>query len=227
MALPTHCGMPPLSCNVEGLRVHSFAQTMFFPDKETSVGKKKWRAWLVHCLVKSARHYDAAREIILRQLAEATRPADQLAAGRQLHIFDFPEQMEDCITSVFKAAMCLEKLAVSEGSFGRFCAANKADIESLRQFRNLHEHMHMQITNGEVGNGPIILSISEDGNSVRFRDKWMSFAVTHALIQDMYSALASLFPDFDASSAPQSASPTTISITSTMIITQASAQPTA
>lgn len=217
--------MPALTCNVEGLNLHSLAQTILFPDEETSLAKKKWRAWLVHCLLKGARHYNAAREIILRQLAEATRPSDQLAAGRQLHIFDFPEQMEDCMTSIFKVAMCIERLTDSEKTFDRFCSANKDAIESLRQFRNQHEHMHMQISSGEVGNGPIILSISDDGYSIRFRDKRMSFAVMHALIQSMYSALASLFPGFDALSAPQAASPTTISITATMTVTQAVAPP--
>jgi hypothetical protein len=223
MSLPTHCGMPPLSCNVEGLNLHSLAQTILFPDNETFSAKKKWRAWLVHCRLKGARHYNAAREVILRQLAEATRPSEQLAAGRQLHIFDFPEQMDDCMTSVFKVAMCLERLIDSEKSFDRFCAANKDAIESLRQFRDQHGHMHTQISSGEVGNGPIILSISDDGNSIRFRDKRMSFAMMHALIQDMYSALASLFPGFDALSAPQASSPTTISITATMTVAQTGA----
>ena len=91
MALPTHCGMPPLNLNIEGLRKHAMLVTLFVSESDVSIEKRKWRSWLVHCLVKTARHYNEARSLILAQINEGKRPP-AVEKGRQLHMFIFRSQ---------------------------------------------------------------------------------------------------------------------------------------
>lgn len=95
--------MEPLNQNIEGLRTHALAVAMFLPETGISAEARRWRSWLVHHLLKTARHYNEARHLIMAQIAESKRSAAEMMEGRYLPILDFALAMEDCITSLDKA----------------------------------------------------------------------------------------------------------------------------
>jgi hypothetical protein len=205
--------MPLLTANVEGLKSHSFMVNTFGLDSTLTNDERKYRVWLIHCLVKAARHYNSARNTILMQIEEAKRSPEEMQQGRALPILDFAEYIEDSLSSTFRAAMCARQLVSEVPSLALFCEANSDAIGKLQKLRNQHDHMHTQIASGQVGSGPIILSLDKDGDAVRFRDCRLSFVMLHSLIQGLYEALVALYPQFDASSAPQPQGVLSISMT--------------
>lgn len=210
MTIPERCGMPPLTCNTEGLRKHSFLLVFIKEDHINDV-QRRWRAWLLHCLVAAARHYDKARQTILMQL-DAKK---SLSNASVFHIMDFAEHMEDCMASVFRACMCARKVASSADSFDAFCQNHKEAIDQLQKLRNQHEHMHTQIVSGEVGKGPIFLCLADEGDAMQFRDIRMPLASLHALIEGLYKSLVPLFPKFDGRSPPEPKGVLSLSISAT------------
>lgn len=200
MALPTHCGMPPLNLNIEGLRKHAMLVTLFVSESDVSIEKRKWRSWLVHCLVKTARHYNEARSLILAQINEGKRPPAEIEKGRQLHMFDFPFAMEDCITSLEKAVACIRALANKGEVQSAYVLALNDERQSLNDFRRQQEHMHSQIAAGQTGDGPILVALSDAGDGMRLRDLTMSFSALFRLIDAIYRDVATFFPSHDPES---------------------------
>lgn len=199
MTLPKHCGMPALTCNIEGLRAHAVLNNVF-GSVDVDVSVRKWRSWLVHCLVKSSRHYNEARNIIYLQLAEADVSNGGVQNGRVLHIIDFPLAIEDCITSIVKLNVCLKALEQKVELLAGFSNTLKNEKLLIGKLRDKLEHMHNQIACGQTGNGPIFLVLNESGNSIKLLALEISFLSLHAVLEHMYAAVAGLFSDFNAAS---------------------------
>ncbi|MCC7600772.1 hypothetical protein IGS61_25000 [Janthinobacterium sp. FW305-129] len=220
MTIPTHCGMPPLTGNIEGLRDHVFMIGVFIPD-QISVEERKWKSWVMHCLLKAGRHYNSARDTIIQQIEEARRSPAELSQGRALPILDFAEHMEDCMSSAFRASMCMRQLSKSVPAFDNFCKEFAEVIDRLLKLRNQYDHMHTQIASGQVGSGPIVLALDDDGNAMRFRDIRFPLIAMHGLIEGLYIAMTKLYPKFDPLSTAQALGPITISITASITVTDA------
>lgn len=189
--------MPPLNLNIEGLRSHAMLMTLFMPESNVSIEKRKWRSWLVHCLVKTARHYDEARSLILAQINEGKRSSSEIEKGRQFPMFDFPFAMEDCITSLEKAVVCIKALANKGEVPSAYVLALNEERQSLNAFRRQQEHMHSQIAAGQTGDGPILVALSHDGDGMRLRDLTMSFSALFRLIDAIYRDVSTFFPSHD------------------------------
>lgn len=213
MAIPTQCGMVPLTQNIEGLRSHALVTSIFMPEPEISPEARKWRLWLVHCLVKAARHYNDARNLIVAQIGERERPASGVATGRALPILDFALSMEDCITSLDKVVVCINALEKKGQMSGSSVLALEQEKNDLKSLRNQQEHMHINIADGQTGDGPIYVIVSEDGDVMKFRNLKMSFAALHRLIEAVYIDIAALFPVHDVNSAPSRGGVPNISMT--------------
>lgn len=212
MTIPSICGMPPLLANVEGLRHHAFL--CMFLTEDISAEKYKWRAWLVHMLVKAARHYDDARDMIEGQIRSTAADGSQ---GAPLPILDFSFAMEDCITSISKACQCLGALnAKVDASVGNRVLALVDERAILQKVRNQQEHMFSQISSGETGKGPIFLAPSKDGEHVLFRSLAMPFADVHRLIEAVYLDISMLAPNFDPASARVAPGVMTLKATATI-----------
>lgn len=200
MNLPSRCGMPPLDLNIEGLRLHSILVSAIVPEPNVSIAQRKWRTWLVHCLVKTARHYNEARTLILAQIEEAKRSPAEMAQGRQLPVLDFAFTMEDCITSLEKAISCVKALTNRNEVPAAGVLRLKDQMHTLNGFRRQQEHMHTQIAAGQTGDGPIIVAVADGGDGMNLRDLTMSFGDLHRLIDALYRDIAALFPAHDAAS---------------------------
>jgi hypothetical protein len=203
--------MPPLKANIEGLRTHAIMVGVFIPD-ELTVEERGWRSWVMHCLLKAARHYNAARETIIMQINEANRSSVRVSQGRSLPILDFAEHMEDCMSSTYRASMCMRQLAKCVPAFDRFSKDHTEVLDRLIKLRNQHDHMHTQIASGQVGSGPILLSLGEDGKSMCFRNIKFPLVAMHELIEGLYAAMTTLYPQFDPASLAEGPGPITISV---------------
>ncbi|HGM4734126.1 TPA: hypothetical protein ACKPYB_000643 [Stenotrophomonas maltophilia] len=219
MTIPTHCGMPPLHLNIEGLRSHALMMSIFIPEPGVSAEKRKWRSWLVHCLVKTARHYNEARSLILDQVSEGQRSSAEMAKGRSLPLLDFAFAMEDCITSLEKAIACIRALSKKGEMTSEFVLALDSEQQSLNAFRRQQEHMHSQIAAGQTGDGPILVALSDNGDGMRLRGLTMGFDALYRLIDAVYRDISSLFPIHDVQSPPlQGGAPhLSMSMTTTVI----------
>lgn len=212
MAIPKRCGMEPLNQNIEGLRTHALLVGMFLLEPEISAEARRWRSWLVHCLLKAARHYNEARDLILAEIAEGERSTAEMMKGRLLPILDFALAMEDCITSLDKVVVCINELEKKGAMSGGRVMALEAERTTLKRLRNQQEHMHVQIAAGQTGEGPIYVTVADDDEGMRFRDLSMSFRALHRLIDAAYKDIAVLLPGHDANSPPGQAGRPTLSM---------------
>jgi hypothetical protein len=147
--------------------------------------------------MKAAQHYNSARGLVLAQIFEGERPLDELMGGRQLPILDFPYEMEDCITSLYKAVTCINQLARDEPALRAFAESLREEKAALAGLRNQQEHMQTQIAAGQTGKGPILVLLSDDGESLEYRSLRVPARSLHTILGALYGTVANLFPNFD------------------------------
>lgn len=221
MSIPNTAAMPALSQNTEGLRKHAMLVSIFnTADIDPAV--RQWQSWLVHCLVKATRHYNAARELVLAQQKETRQRANP--GETRLPMFDFAFEMEDCLTALDRAVGGITVLAGQGALDGAGLDALDADRRALRKLRNKVEH-GTDITSGQAGRGPIFVSVTQDGAGIQLLNRSLSFASLVALIGAAYVALAAHFPNHDAGSVPQLADTTVIRMWATLTATPGSPAP--
>lgn len=213
--LPNAKNIPDLIGNIEGLKRHSFL-CVFLPEPSLSPDDRKLRAWLLHTVASASRHYSKARElVVLQNNSDQTRDG-----GAIFHILDVSEQIEDCITTTYRACMAIRRLSNLPEAL-LFAANYQKSLEDLRSIRNQFDHMHTQITSGEVGNGPISISFSNEGKSIQFRRLSMETADLRDLIDGAYKVVASLYPSFNVNSPKEAGGPMKLSISASITATDA------
>lgn len=190
---------PELSCNSEGLAQHQFLLT-FGGNSEIDAIKYRWRSWLVHCIQKSVRHYNEARETaIQQQRAMLPQERQRNPSTAYFPILNFSLAMEDCITSLFKAGTCMRSLAANEPAFSVYSEIYKTHFAKLKKIRDQQEHLFTQITSGQTGVGPIKIKLNSNGE-IEFRNLRMHTQELFDLINGTFTAIASLFPHFNPNS---------------------------
>lgn len=188
--------MRPLERDFEGLRAHALLISMFVPEPDLSAESRKWRSWLVHCLLKAARHYSEARNLILAQIDEGKRSTAEMSQGRLLPILDFALAMEDCVTSLEKVVVCINALESKGQMSGGRVMGLKAERAALKSLRNQQEHFHVDVAKGQTGQGPIFVTVDGDGEGMSLRKLRMSFEGLHRLIDASYLDISALFPNY-------------------------------
>lgn len=208
--LPLLKNIPELRGNIEGLKRHSFL-TVFIQEPAISQEERKLRTWLLHTVASAHRHYAKARELV-----ELQENADQIRdGGAVFYILDVSEQIEDCVTALYRACMAIKRLEPSEVGL-KFCTCHVDSINQLRDIRNQFDHMHTQITAAETGNGPISIVFGNEGATINFRKLSMPTLSLSVLIDDAYYVVASLFQGFDANSSKEMGGHMKLSISVTM-----------
>lgn len=105
--------------------------------------------------------------------------------------------------------MCISVLEAKGEMSGDSVQSLQAEKAALKKMRNQQEHMHTQIAAGQTGQGPIYVTVAEDGEGMRLRDLSMSFSALHQLINATYLEISALFPNHNVRSpAGQAAIPT-------------------
>jgi hypothetical protein len=204
--IPTTCTLRPLTKNFEGLRTHNQLQ-VFIPD-DLSTDERRSRGWLVHAVHKAARHYTAARDLVLAQI-RAGRGEDGSA---RFFIWDFSLEMEDCVATSYKAVKCADLLARRKTGPVPGALELTPEGHSVIDMRNKLEHIFVEMGGGQTGTGPIVVTLDGDGDMLRIRDRQIPVEHVTKLLEDLFDAAAAMFPGFNPLSPPEKAGVPTLSI---------------
>ncbi len=207
--LPQASNIPPITVNLQSLKAHSLL-CVFVQDPSVTVEQRRLRTWLLHTVASAASHYSAARDLVTQQ-GHADQQRD---GGAILYVLDVPEQLDGCVTALYRACMAIKRMqpfAAAE----IFAREYETAIDELCSIRNQFDHMHSQIVTNETGPGPILIVFDNEGRSVKFRSLHIQTAQLAALIQGAFSVVASLFPGFNAGFQAQAVGPTKLTISAT------------
>lgn len=206
------CTLRPLTKNFEGLRRHNQLQ-IFVPDS-LSTEQRRLRTWLVHVVHKAARHYTAARDIVLADIRSSRLPDGSVA----FHIWDFCLEIEDCVATTYKGLKCAALLADRGGGPGALEVTPEG--KAVSNLRNKLEHMHTAIGGGQSGSGPVFIVLDASREHLCLRDLKVPVDYVPKLLEDLFKATAAMFPQFDPASAPEREGPSVLSITATIEVTE-------
>lgn len=215
MTLPIADNIPEIAFNIEGLRRHS-ALCNFVRNEELSDTDRRLRAWLLHTVHSATRHYKKARELVILQ----NNADQQQDGGLVLHLLDVSEQIENCVTGVFRSCMAVRRMADSNDICRAFTASHNEAIGNITALRNQFDHMHMQIVTGETGNGPISIVFSDFGNFINFRKLKIETASLHQLLKGLYEVLASMHTGFDVNSPAHPGGPMKLIMSASIQVTK-------
>lgn len=212
ISLPEAKNIPELVINVEGLKRHSFLMVLV-PEPALSVEDRKLRTWLLHTVATAARHYSKAR-----QLVQSQNSADQARDGGAIfHTLDVYEEIEGAVMAVHRACMAIRRVGSKFGD-AKVTEAYATALDNLCSIRNQYEHMHMQITSNQTGNGPISMIFIDEGRKIKFRSLSLDTTELHVLIDGAYRFVAKMYPAFNVNSAPELPGPTMLTITASVSV---------
>lgn len=200
--------IPALSINMEGLRRTAKMHSIFIAD-DVEPSERRWRTWLVEVSTKATRHYEAAR-----RLADGAAPAVNIK-GKNLQpmpMFDYSFEMEDCITSTYKAIKAICALKVSQQFPEAHAPTLEQEISLITKFRNKQEHLHEMLPRSQAARGPILIAVNSERDSIQLSDCSLSFEALIALLNAIYRDIATLYPGHDVNSPPEEQTMTGLTI---------------
>lgn len=215
--IPTTCKLRPLTANFEGLKRHS--QLLIFLPEDLDHEARRLRGWLLHVGHKAARHYGAARKLVLDQLHASQGPSGEA----RLPILDFSLEMEDCVTSIYKANMCVNLLARRNLDFAKRPRQLHDEKHAIAELRNTLEHMYTAMAGGQSGTGPVVIALDAAGDHICLGKRRVDVQALPAVLENIFETVAGLFPKFDLTSAPEPAGVVQLGITATIEVHKVSA----
>jgi hypothetical protein len=207
--LPRASNIPVITANVQSLKAHSLL-CIFAQEPSVTVEQRRLRTWLLHTIASAANHYLAARDLVSRQ----DNADQQRDGGAILYVLDVPEQLDGCITALFRACMAIRRMQPFEAA-ETFVREHEGAIGTLSSIRNQFDHMHSQIVANKTGSGPILMVFDDEGSSIQFRSLRIQTAQLAELIQGAFAVVASLFPGFNTQSPSRVSGPTKLTISAT------------
>lgn len=121
-------------------------------------------------LDKSINEYQKARECLIADLEEEKKPAGLLAiTGRRLNFIDFTNHIETSINSTARILKLLDRLKTEQTSPGIPKILRKVTDSLKREVVNVRdtvEHIDELIQREATGPGPVMILLSDDGDTV-------------------------------------------------------------
>jgi len=170
MGIPSECKMPDLSGLDSSLKARLMVQALVGdPGVSQEVGL--YRREFIRLVDKAEDEYQEARAAILAQIAEANRPAEEMAKhGRQIFMFQFTDHIETCINAVRRLFRLLERIKSEKESLEiptELLELVEAKTNSIAHVRNAAQHMDERIEKGKRTSGePIMLTLSKNEDGV-------------------------------------------------------------
>lgn len=192
--MPTTCKMPVVQ--LASLTGPLLLVCNFFGPGPLSSGAAQMRVNVARLADKALHEYTRARRCMVDQIAEDKRPTEQLLQGRDIHMFEFIDQMENCIGSVRRALRYIEALradttAPKQDKLKRRAAESRA--KELTAVRNTVEHLDKRIAQGAVVEGePIALRLTADEKGVQLGGEVLSFDALAHLIRYIHQIAVDL-----------------------------------
>ena len=153
MVIPSECKMPDLSGLDSPLIGRLIVQLLVGEpglSRKTSLYRKNY----IRLVDKALREYHEARELILAQIAEANRSAEEMSRdGRHIYLILFTDHIETCINAVSRLFRLFERIKSERKSpaFPReLRRLLETQGESVAKVRNTVEHMDERIRNDEI-----------------------------------------------------------------------------
>jgi len=190
MTLPSECKMPDLSGLDSHLMTRLLVQLMI-GEPGLSPKTKLYRRNFVRLVDKALREYHKARELILAQIAEMNRPAEEMSRdGRLLFIIRFPDHIETCINAVRRLYKLLERIKAEKESPGlpREVRRQAETIERpVVDMRDAIEHIDDVIRGDELAPGkPVMATVSENGDAVVASNYQLKFEELATVLRKMH-----------------------------------------
>src|SRR4030042_6365663 len=110
MGIPKECKMPDLS-GLDAPLMSRLVVQLLIGESSLSHNARLYRRNFVRLVDKALREYNEARGAILKQVAEAKRPAKEMEKhGRQIFTFQFTDHIETCINAISRLFKLLERI---------------------------------------------------------------------------------------------------------------------
>jgi hypothetical protein len=147
---------------------------------------------IVRLIDKSINEYQEAREAIIAQVKEPSRPVEQMKKeGRILYLLFFVDHSENCINAIRRLFYLLDALK-GEGRSPMIPKNSRNFVESnrklIREIRNTVEHLDKRIQKDELHKGkPIMLSLSDDEKGMIIHNSLLKFSDLEHVIRNFYT----------------------------------------
>jgi hypothetical protein len=199
MSIPTECKMPDLTGLDSPLFNRLFVK-LLIGERNISRKASLYRRNFIRLIDKALREYDEARNIVLAEIAEANRPAEEMAkTGRHIYIYSFTDHIETCINAVSRLFRLLDRISSEKDSpvFPRSLRKLlQAKNQSIKDIRNSVEHIDEYIQKDEIAPGnPIMLTLNEETDGVvvsKFEIKFEELAIVLKNINEIAAYLLEL-----------------------------------
>jgi len=189
--IPTELRMEDLS-GLEKLQPTLILNLVFAQgDKEISRRTALNRRLYIRLLDKTVDEYKEARELIVAQIAEGQRNAEEMMRNeRYLYMLKFVDHMENCISSVRRILRFLDNLKGNQDGLG-FSRTVRKHIESLTtpiiDVRNIIEHMDERIQNDIIQESePVMLRITDTQDGIMIAGQSLKFSTLSTLIKKLH-----------------------------------------
>jgi len=155
--LPTACNMPDLSeLQARSPQGSFLLYQLVGAGNGFPPGMASYRRNMVRLADKAVCDYMDVRSCVLAQIAEAQRPSSEIVKGRQIYMFRAFDKLEDCIITVQRLFRYFERVKSDQSGFplDRSLKRRIESVEqSIRDTRNLIEHLDNDIRSGRVQQG--------------------------------------------------------------------------
>jgi hypothetical protein len=190
MGTPKECKMPDLS-GLDFPLIGPLLIQLLMGEPGLSQNARLYRRNFVRLVDKALREYHEAREAIIAQIAEAKRPAKEMAKhGRQIFTFQFTDHIETCINAISRLFKLLERIKAEKEApaFPReLRRLIETKSESIADVRDAVEHIDERIQNGMIAPGkPIMLAVTENDDGVMIANYEIKFEELAMVLKKMH-----------------------------------------
>lgn len=155
-----------------------------------------YRTNFIRLVDKAVKEYHAARDSILAQLAEASRPAPQMEEeGRPLYILAFTDHCETCVNAIHRVLRLVDRLKDERQPLNRDLRhAIEAYSRAVPAMRNALEHMDERIQRDEVAPGqPVMLGLADSEDRAVVADTELLFDDVAIALRKLHAIGQALF----------------------------------
>jgi hypothetical protein len=164
-------------------------------DEELPTKTALHRRNFVRLVDKAVREYGWARNALIAQIEEPSRPVEELLKGRNLYIFVITDHLENCLNAVRRLLGHFDRLSdKARLGIDRVTRRKvKANEDSLRAIRDAIEHLDERIQKGTLAqNEAIMLRITSDQRAVELGDTKLRLVDLERGIRHLHAIAAQL-----------------------------------
>jgi len=191
MGIPKECKMPALS-GLDMPLVSRLLLQVFIGEPGMSQKAALYRRNFVRLVDKALREHHEARQAILAQIAEAKRPAKEMAEhGRQIFMLEFTDHMENCINAISRLFKLLQSIKSEKNGAPALPRRLRKLVETknidITKARDAVEHIDEFIQKDKIASDePIMLAVTENDDGVMIANYEIKFEELAMVLKKMH-----------------------------------------